>query len=179
MNLTELRKKSPILFGVVALIVVILFIVIISAFFNRPKPIPSTGPSPETASKEDIAPNIIIPPKIGPEQLSPETKEIREKVVASKIADNHGDILLHKTGSFIIEYIPSPDLFIVTIKKDPAGEAKEQAQEWFLNFGLKQQDLCNLPVSFILWTFDLRRTNPDFTSLPDGCTGTPTQIPQK
>ena len=179
MNLTELRKKSPFLIAVVAFVVIILLVVIIYAFFNRPQKIPQPSPSPQTSSKENVAPNIIIPPKIGPEQLSPETKETREKVIASQIADNHGDILLRKTDTFIIEYIPSPDLFIVTIKKDPAGEAKEQAQEWFLNFGLKQQDLCNLPVSFILWTFDLRRTNPDFTSLPDGCTGTPTQIPQK
>src|SRR3990167_3465916 len=172
MNLTELRKKSPFLITGIIIVSVLLLIIIILSFKKRAVQ-PSSSPSPSPS----IATNFIIPSKIKPEQLPDDIKEIRKKVIASQIADNHGDILLRKTDTFIIEYIPSPDLFIVTIKKDPAEEAKKQAQEWFLNFGLKQQDLCNLPVSFILWTFDLRRTNPDFTSLPDGCTGTPTQKP--
>lgn len=151
-------------------IVIVLVVVLVYSFFPGKK---SEQPQPSPS----IAPNVIIPPQVDPETLPADVKKIREEIIAKQIANNHGDILLHQADSFKIEYIPSPDVFFVTISKDPAIAAKKQAQDWFLDFGLKQSDLCDLPVRFVLRNFEVRKTNANFTSLPDGCSGTPLKKP--
>jgi len=170
MNLTENKRQLQILTIGAALVVFIILVVVVISLVGRKKPV--TSPP-----KPSIAPNVVIPPQTKPEDLQPDVIEIRKKIIASQIGNRSGDILLYQADSYIIEYIPAPDVFFVTINKDPAPEAKQQAQEWFLDFGLQQSDLCDLPVRFILDNFEIRKTNPTFTSLPDGCTGEPLKKP--
>ena len=170
MNLTENKRLFQLLTIAIVLIIFVILAMVIFSLFGRRKPV--TSPP-----KASIAPNIVIPPQTKPEDLQPDVIEIRKKIIASQIDNRGGDILLFQADSFVIEYIPAPDVFFVTIDKDPASEAKQQAQKWFLDFGLQQNDLCDLPVRFILDNFEIRKTNPTFTSLPDGCTGEPLKKP--
>lgn len=170
MTLTESGWKLRTLVVAVAALFLVIAIIVIFTLVNR-KSKPSLSPQPL------IAPNVIIPPQKKPEDLSSSVQEIRKKIIASQIANVGGDILLYKTAAFKIEYVPTPNIFFVTVNKDPATEAKASAQKWFLDFGLKQEDLCDLPVRFVLGNFEIRKTNPTFTSLPDGCTGEPLKKP--
>lgn len=166
MNLTETKWKFQTLIVLVTAFLFVIAIVVVFTMVNRKRQI---TPSPQPS----IAPNVIIPPETKSENLPSDVQETRKKIIATQIENRQGDILLYKAGSFIIEYVPTPDIFFVTINNDPVTEAKQQAQKWFLDFGLAQSDLCDLPVRFVLGNFEIRKTNPTFTSLPDGCTGEP------
>jgi len=176
MNLTQYKSKFQLLFA--GAVVIILILVIASAFSllggkKTEEEIPLKTSAPQSSPRQTaptLAPNIIVPPQKSPESLPDDVKTTREKIIASQIANEQGDLLLYQSETYSIEYIPSPNVFFVKILKDPAQTAKKNAQSWFLNFGLAQSDLCDLPVRFILSTRELRETNPNFTSLPDGCT---------
>lgn len=172
MNLTQVKSKFYLVIIAFVIIVVVVGLISIISFKNNSG---SQNPSPQTAPS--IAPNVIVPPKKKPTDLPSDIQEIRKKIIASQIGKTGGDILLYKTASFVIEYIPTPDIFFVTISKDPALDAKQQAQKWFLDFGLQQNNLCDLPVRFILGNLQIRKTNPNFTSLPDGCSTSSTTKP--
>jgi len=171
MNLTQLREKLPVFAIPTVILVLLLTVAIVLALKTRgpgvvPAPTPPVSRFGPTAT---VAPNKITPPKIKPQQLPANVQQIREKIIASQIANRGGVVVLFQSDSFIIRYIPTPDMFFVTIFKEPVATLKKQAQDWFLNFGLKQSDLCDLPVRFVLSSRELRARNPGFTSLPDGC----------
>lgn len=163
MNLTKSKKPLLILLIASTFLIGALLILILYSYKNRQRLEPQPTPVPP------IAENIIVPPTVNPETLPQDVKAIRQKIIASAVKDNRGDLLLYQTSSFKIEFIKTPNVFFVTIANDPAESAKREAEAWFISFGLKQQDLCDLPVRFVLGNFEIRRTNPSFTSLPDGC----------
>lgn len=162
-SLTENKRLFRLLLSSSVVAGIIVLVVVAFSVFNLTR---KKGPS---QAQPPIAPNIIVPPKVNPETLPAGIKAIRQKIISSQIGENHGDILLYQTDTYQIEYIPTPNVFFVTINADPAPQAKNETQQWFLSFGLEQEDLCNLPVRFILGNLDVRKTNPEFTSLPDGC----------
>lgn len=147
----------------------------LARFFQHPEGLlPGTKQDGTTTQSDESlgvtrAKNQIAIPEKSPEELPANVQEIRKKLYAKPIADHNGDLLLAQTDAWIIEYIPTPQLFLVTIRKDPADTAKKDAERWFLDAGLKQEDLCDLPVRFLLGSEELRRTNINFTSLPNGC----------
>ncbi len=165
LNLTALREKS-----VLIIIVISVFFIglILLGFFTKttPKPAQTSQASP-FPSPSGPPPQVIIPPKQETLQKTQNIKQIRDKIIASKIENDNGDIVLFKSDSYRIIYVPTPDLFFVNIFKDPQN-SKTSAEKWFLDFGLKAPDLCTLPVRFLI-NFELKQQSPDFNILPNRC----------
>lgn len=170
MELTRFKEKSAfIIFGAFAVILLTITFLGFALFSPRgtteKTPRPTILPTP----KATVSPNVIWPPRIKPEDLPADIKSIKEKIIAVQISNRGGDIILHQPGSYEIIYVPTLKAFFVPIYKDPAETHRKEAQDWFLKFGLKQADLCNLPVRFTLFDRQLKDTNPNFKYLPDGC----------
>ena len=161
-NLTLLRSKVKFIILGAAVILIIIAAIIISTFGKK-------DATPRNQTSTSTEPNAIAPPQTKSENLSEDIKVVRKKIIDSQIANRNGDIILYESENYQIEYIPTPDVFFVRIFRDPASIYKKEAQEWFLKFGLKQQELCSLPVRFLLTSFELRKSNSSFTSLPDNC----------
>ncbi len=169
MNLSEFRNNRKLIFIILIPTILILSLVSISFFKKTPtpgaQPKNSSIPLPSTGQL-----NKVIPPQVSPQALPQNIKQIRQKIIDSQIKNDNGDIILLQDPAYEIKYLPSPDIFFVTIFQSPAQNAKTQAQNWFLTFGLKQKDLCDLPVRFLVRDLKIRQQNPNFSSSPDGCT---------
>lgn len=175
MDLTGVKSKLPIILPVVIGVTLLLLVALGLALLGGKKvtvPTPSPTITPEIKTSQTLGPIPtfrVVPPKVDPETLPSDIKEIRKKIIASPLTSDRGVLILFKSENYVIRYITAPDDFYVTIFKDPAPVYKKEAQNWFLAFGLKQSDLCDLPVRFILGTREVRSSNPGFSSLPDGC----------
>ncbi len=164
MNLPQNQKT----FQVIIIAVVFFLLAMIFGIF-----LTQTGKSTKPA-----ATNKIVPPQVSPASLPKETKDLKSKLISKPLKNNKGDLLLYESTNFYVEYITSPQVFFVKIAKD-VNNSKKQATEWFIAQGATGQDMCNLPVRFILSTLEARQEDPKFTSLPDGCTGQPISKPTK
>ncbi len=51
--------------------------------------------------------------------------------------------------NFRITYVPTPDIFVVSIFNQPAQDYKNFAESWFLAQGFSRKDLCGLGVKFV------------------------------
>lgn len=163
MNLSSLKSRLP---WAIIFVVIIIISIGILLFLNISK---GGALNENTKPNQSLAPNTIAPPQIKSTDLPTAIQEIRKSIIANPISDNNGDLLIYEEGGFQIEYITSPDIFFVKINKDPANENKQKAQNWFKEKGLKQEDLCNLSVRFLLTTLEIRQANPNFNTLPDNC----------
>lgn len=167
-NLTQFKKFYPILIAAGLLFSIIILFGLILLFSGRQKtdlkPSPTAFPTPSPTKRSEL-----LPPKIEQEKIPPNVREIRAKIIASQIETRGGDVMLFKSSAYEIVYLPTLDVFYVLISQDPAETHKKQAQNWFISFGLKQADLCDLPVRFTLRTITLKKSNPNFSGFPDGC----------
>jgi hypothetical protein len=117
-----------------------------------------------------IASNYLyLPESRDPATQSPSLQRARARILKQQIENRGGDIILADTSRYEIAYIPTPNIFLVTIRSEPVETIKREQEEWFMQFGLSPQDLCDLPVRFLLSAYTLRAANPDFVSLPSGC----------
>lgn len=163
MTLSQNQNKFRIIFAVAASLVLILLVILIISFITggkKQEELPEAQPS--------ITTQKLIPPTKGREPQPLDVQKIKNQLIENPIEDK-GDKILEITDNFRIVYVPTPDIFFVQITKDPAQGAKVQAQDWFVQKGLAQGDLCNLPVRFLLFNASLKKTNPNFNPLPDGC----------
>jgi len=80
--------------------------------------------------------------------------------------------IVFQTPDVTVEYIQSFDLFQGEINTPNVNAAKIEVITWFLNQGMSQQGICNLPLSFYL-NFTVKSQLPDdgnnFNPLPLGC----------
>lgn len=164
MTLNANKKVFQIIVITSALFIVVLVITIIITIVTGNK----KGPS-------NIAPNKIVPPQANP-VVPQAVGDIKAQIIKSALQNRNGDYLLYKTDNFTIQYISAPNVFFVEIAKD-AQKSKEQGQKWFLDKGLKPEDLCSLSVRFVLTTKEVRQEVKDFSSLPEGCSGSPISKP--
>ncbi|HBG82165.1 MAG: hypothetical protein UU05_C0014G0019 [Candidatus Curtissbacteria bacterium GW2011_GWA1_40_47] len=171
LTLTNIQPRLKIILfaGIVGIILIIVIGIVLASLPSQK--LPSKKPSTIASSPTPITnPEVIIPPKEEREKLPIDVKTIRKKIIDSKIDERGGDVILYESSAHRIIYVPNIDIFFVMILEDPAAEIKKEAQLWFLNFGLEQIDLCDLPVRFTLFNQQLKKTNPNFNILPDGCT---------
>jgi len=105
------------------------------------------------------------------EPLSESAKAIKLKIISPENVSsiNNGDLLLAITSMYKIEYITSPDMFIVTILNTPIETAKSEAEKWFLNKGFTAGDLCNLGLRFTLDYTLIKDYKAGFNNKPTGC----------
>ncbi len=76
------------------------------------------------------------------------------------------------TPQFRIEYIKTPDVFMVDILDTNVTTAKKAAVDWFLQKGLSPAAICTMPVTFYLSpaaAAALRGKPTVFSPLADGC----------
>ncbi len=174
MNLTEIRSKYGLLLIIGGTIVIALTAA--SLFYiYRPKPKTQKAPASQTETQQETIPSpstgklnkVVAPPQN--QTVPPDLQQIQQKILNNPIANVNGDIILKTTDSYEVKYVPGPNVFFITIFKNPADSFKKEAQNWFLTFGLQQKDLCNLPIRFLIRDFKLRGQNPNFSSTPDGC----------
>ncbi len=118
---------------------------------------PSSLPSP---------PAQISEPKI----LGLEALKLKRDLV--KTDKKIGDLVLETNADFEIKYLIFNEQFVVTVKEEPFGPNKQQAQAWFLDKGFTAENLCPLKLTFAA----SREVAPDFSqkdALPTGCPQTP------
>lgn len=155
-NLSQYQKKlqlatiGAIIIGVLALLLPILFL-------NKKMP--------ETPT---LTVEKMIPPQNQTENIPQDMKTKKQKIIDSKIKVDKGDYIIYESADFKIIYLPSREIFFTTINKEPVVKNRENAQNWFKKFDLKQEDLCNFPVRLLV-DFKLKNDNPDFNPLPDDC----------
>jgi len=80
--------------------------------------------------------------------------------------------VLYETADVRLEYVQSANLFMGEIKTTNVVKAKADATTWFLNKGLSQEGICNLPLMFYLDTGvsqALQGQDVVFSPLPNGC----------
>lgn len=162
LTLSQNQNKLKLALILAGSFILILLVLIIFSSIKKTKP-------KQALPQPSISAQTLIPPKAEIEKQPQSIKDIKQKIIASPIENNGGDLILYKTDSFRISYVPILEIFFVDILRDPAQTAKKQAQDWFLNFGLKQEELCDFPVRFSLFNINLKKTNPNFSLLPDGC----------
>lgn len=106
---------------------------------------------------------------VNKKQLTPEEIKIKQKLIAP-FEGNSG--IVTTTNDFRIEYLKTPQYFMVQILSNDIEAAKENLQKWFNSQGLSNEGICNLPV--ILYPSEnvsdyLINNNLQFDPTPRGC----------
>lgn len=164
LNLNELQPKIKLilLIGIPVLItVIVLAILALNPGKQKAKEQPTAQPS--------LTPEKVIPPKSVTQQQPQRVKDIKQEIISKPIRNQGGDLILKESSALTISYVPKLEIFFVAIKAEPVDNLREEAHQWFLNFGLKNEDLCQLPVRFLLYNPTLKKAHSDFKILPNGC----------
>jgi len=120
----------------------------------------------------DAAVNSLNFPTKRAEDLPADVQTIRQRIIDGYRIDRNGDLLLYQTTAYEIEYITGFDFFFVNITGGDPDAIKLDAEAWFWGYDLRQEELCDLPVRFIIRNSLLREAYPAFTTLPTGCSPT-------
>lgn len=156
-SLNESKKKLQL--GVLGAVIIGLLVLMIPILFLK-------------SSKKVGAPTLtvekMIPPQSQTEKIPQDIKTIKQTIIDAKIKEDNGDYIIFESVDFKIIYLPSREIFFVTILRERVAKNKQNAEDWFKKFGLKQEDLCNLPVRFMV-DFNLKKNNLNFNPLPSGC----------
>lgn len=164
MNLTDNQNKFKLILLGSGIIVVILVVFSLFSIFTKSSP-PKTTPT--TTTTQSIDPDKFIPPVESRPQTPKNVESIKTQLIES--AAQKGDLVIYQEDSFRIIYIPTPDLFLAQISKEPVEQARKNAQDFFLEKGLSLTEICNLPLRFALFDPALKTSNPSFNYFPDGC----------
>ena len=141
-----MNKKIYITAGFLSLIII--FGV---AWFLGKKSLPLSQPNPSA---------VVFPPTLSEKSVLLKKQITRSDKKAGDITSDYPD--------FRIDYLITNDEFIVTIKTKPYEDFKKKAEDWFLNQGFAQSELCFLHITFVA----SKQISPDLTledALPTGC----------
>jgi hypothetical protein len=156
-SLNENKRKLQ--FAVVGAIFIALLALIVPILFSL-------------SSKKVATPGLtvekVIPPNNQTEKLPQDIKAKKQKIIDGKIKEDKGDYIIYDANNFKIVYLPSREIFFATITSEPVVKNRENVQNWFKKFDLNQEDLCELPLRLLV-DFKLKKDNPNFSPLPDGC----------
>lgn len=174
MNLTEIRNQL-IKFKLPLLVITGLIIVIIVGLLLTQGGTKPTQFAPEERPKTDLPPYTedikgkpVFTSKENRKEISKNATQIKTEIIQKKIGENRGTLLISEQSNYKIEYVPTPDVFLVTIMATPLDDSKREAEEWFTQRGLKTSDLCDFPVRFSLGIKD-RTSVKSFDPFPSGC----------
>ena len=169
------NMKLP-LIALVILILVVVILFIRSVFFKEaivPSPSPfipqvSISPRPFSSAQIDNFQNDYerITQR---DSLSQANIRVRRTLIQS-LGDKSG--VLQNNENYLIEYLKTPDYFMVEIKKREIEAIKQEVLNWFISQGLDTEGFCNLPVVFYLSTElneQLRNEGVEFNPIPVGC----------
>lgn len=102
-------------------------------------------------------------------QLSTDEENARRKLIAP-FEGNSGRV--YATNEFTINYLRTPQYFMVEILSNNTQQAKENSQNWFNEQGLSDEAICNLPAIFYISPAVgnyLASNNLEFDPTPRGC----------
>ena len=177
------KKILYLLSGFGLVLIVIIVGIIYSAINTKPAevPIASTSPTP--------IPTTIVNPGVPPVSYkSDSTDRLIDKVkkhpvlsvtdfsakqkILSFLPPGKTSGPIFQTSSSRIEYLKSPDTFLVEILIKEVAKAKAEPVTWFQSQGMSKQGICNLTLSCTL-NFNVqnefRRSNLFFSHLPEVC----------
>jgi hypothetical protein len=138
-----------------------------------PQKIPTSaqsGPQP-ILSYDEGAEERLIDKLISPPPLSYEDSLAKNTLLQTNLKGNNSGVA-YENENIRIEYISSVDHFIVEVKTIDIAKAKSEANVWFINQGLSQKGLCDLPIRFMP-SFDVSQMMGEsgmiFNPLPNSC----------
>lgn len=176
-----MNKKLLILFGIVAIVIIISVIIIIfqnigdrSENNNKlitPTPIQSFQGKTlkENVPYNNLAKEKVIDNMQNRQELSDRGKSSRQNIL-NRLNNMSG--VAYETISFRLEYIQSPDIFMAEIKTSDINKAKKEAADYLISEGFSQNDVCILPLVFYLnaaIALEIRETGIEFSPLPLDC----------
>lgn len=147
---------------VIVLLILIIFMVVLLQFRRASEPVSTPVPS---AGITQPTPNPSIPAYnptglekdfqriSSKKELALTDREIRDQLIQT-LGNKSG--VLDETEQYRIEYVKSPNSFMVEILDKSTEEAKLRAIEWFGSKGISDQGICNLPVVFYL-SFEIEK----------------------
>src|SRR3990167_3648857 len=114
-TLTDFKKRylKP---GVIIIVAVAVLLIVVMVFALKPKP--KDTPQPQTKLPEsvnELGGKQVIPPKSQRQELNDKVKTVKQEILKSKIGEDNGTIILFRSSSYKIEYVPTPDIFLATI----------------------------------------------------------------
>jgi hypothetical protein len=118
------------------------------------------------AAEDRLAKKIQNRPTLSPTDTQSKT------TMLNTILHGFNSGVLYETDNVRIEYVQSADLFMGEIKTVNIVKAKSEASTFFLNKGLSQQGVCDLPLMFFLdpeISQQLQGQDVIFSPLPNGC----------
>ena len=187
-NMKTNRKNNIVLLSVIVIIVIAIIITVgrLIIPFSSYNPTPVSNPKENPVKTETGVTSPKTNPPVqynqnGQQQLLNKF-ENRPKLSASDqsakarllslLPQGEQSGTLYQTTEFAVDYVHSADLFQVEIRTTSVDQAKTDADNWFLNKGMSQQGICNLPVQFYLsFTVlnQLRGSNIVFNPLAPFC----------
>ncbi len=169
---------------VIAIILFGLVMLFSSGNVNKPTPAPSNQIKPTAKTTTSRRQEESVKPLVNYDQhavalrvdkiKNPQPLIENDYVMRKKLIDSLGGKsgILQKTADYRVEYLKSPDEFMVAIRNINIGNAKKDAIDWFTSQGISKNGLCNLPVTFYLEPKVARQVKPlnmTFNLLPDYC----------
>jgi len=149
----------------------IIVVIIISVVMTQKSDQQQNRPQPYTKLPNAVG-NLdgqqVITPKSQRQKPTEQAEKIKQEIIKGKIGENKGVLIIFQSDTYNIEYVPTPDFFLVTLTTDQLDQSKESAQSWFKNFGLTDNDLCNLPVRFAIGS-ESTNLKQQFDPFPAGC----------
>ncbi len=101
--------------------------------------------------------------------LSTQDETTKQRIIRNI---NNKPSVLRTAPTFRVEYISSPDIFMVEIRTIDIGKGKLDAKSWLLSQGFTEQGACELPVVYYLNSdvaSQLRNLDIIFSPLASGC----------
>lgn len=181
-----IKKRLGLLIIIVPLVLLVIYYSL-TAFIGQKSPKNVPGPSSlnPTAAKPTMAPDKTQtnPPVKYNGNSSIKMLERLKKRIPLSVKDeatkqriitsiNGKSTILRTTATFRVEYIKSPDVFLVEVKTIDIGKGKVDARSWFISQGFTPQGACELPVVYYLNSevaSQLRDLGITFSPLADGC----------
>jgi hypothetical protein len=136
-----------------------------------PTPTPLINPGVPPVSYSSDATDRLIEKVRNRPTLSPADTSAKQRIL-SLLSEDQTSGYVYRSPTIRVEYLSSPDTFVVEILTTNISKAKTDAVSWFQSQGLSKEGICNLPISFYL-NFDianeLRNQGITFSPLAEGC----------
>lgn len=190
LNFLFQNKKILVLILIIIAVNLGLFLAVLTN--TSTEPIPSPKPTPTSVNITNNLPpqNTISPPIRGSDPnllFTPDTQEKNFKRIAERKNLPVSEIeikqrlilpLSGESGTvatfddFIVEYLQTPQFFMVQLLSNDVESAKTNAQNWFNDQGITDFGICNLPVIFYISeevSVYLQENKQQFNPLPRSC----------
>lgn len=183
-NLFLPTKKT---FLIIASFGIIIIVLILITSFSTPAPPTLINPSPSPSLSLNNLPDISKSPDnpstvYSPEDIEKDFQRLEsQKPLTSADSQLRAQLIsslqnesgyLEENSSYKIEYVKSPDLFVVEILSENTTQSMNDAIRWFTSKGLSSAGVCDFRLMFYL-NYDIAKTlvqkGQTFNPIPENC----------